>query len=818
MFKIKIVFLLFIFFFWMSLDVFLKSTVPTESGSLKLKALHKDVNIYRDSLGIPFIEAQNEDDLFFAAGYVHASDRLWQMVSLKMLSQGRLAELLGSRVLSADLYMRTVGIHHYAKKILNQYPEHLRHKMTQFSKGVNAFAANHILPIEFHLLGYKPEKWAAIDSICVYLFLNLMLSTNQFEELVFLDIFSKLGFEKSVQLFPKYIGESVSPVELNKLRNVNFQTALPFHDSPLQSVNEIIQLGLPASNNWVVSPKIALKKKALLANDTHMEHVTPAIWLLMVLKSPNYRVAGASLPGVPLVAAGYNGKIAWGVTMLMADTQDIFLEKIKKIKGKTHYLFKGRWLPVIERKETFRVRGQKDEVRIIESTHHGPLMNEVLKEKAVAPFRPDDVRSEYGIANCWSVKDGDRSGEGFYLLGKAQNIKELNTAVSLIDGMPLNFVYSDGDNIGWIPSGKLPLRNSGEGKFPSPGWTGLYDWKGYVPYQDKPQKLNPAQGFIVTANNRVTETAYPHITSSWYGPERADRASEMLKEKGNRIDFDDMLRMQFDRKSLFHNKVRKVLLQKDFLQVLADPDILTQSQKVKKEKKKNMLSAWNKIVNFHGNTEPHSHFALVYQAFLYSFTRNTFHDELNASWEGFMGAHRRTYDTIQDHLITPQKQNSTFFDNIQTPFKEDKFWILLESLSDASEFCHKRSVFNENSLKWGNLHQYAWVNNFGKALSFLSFYFNRGPHPAGGAKDTLNVASFAWGDQRFYTTEVPALKLIVDFSKKEPLFMINSSGQSGNPSSHHYDDMIPYFLSGKNHQIFFHSLPEHHDSGRVLSF
>ena len=158
-------------------------------------------------------------------------------------------------------------------------------------------------------------------------------------------------------------------------------------------------------------------------------------------------------------------------------------------------------------------------------------MNEVLKGKAIAPFRPDDVRAEYGIAHSWSVKDGDRSGEGFYLLGKARNIKEFNTAVSLIDGMALNFVYSDGENIGWIPSGKIPLRKSGEGKFPSPGWTGLYDWKGYLPYEEKPQKLNPAQGFIVTANNRVVEGAYPHITSSWYGARNGRKERQRCSKK-----------------------------------------------------------------------------------------------------------------------------------------------------------------------------------------------------------------------------------------------------------------------------------------------
>ena len=173
--------------------------------------------------------------------------------------------------------------------------------------------------------------------------------------------------------FPKYIGETVSSIELNKLRNVNLKAVLPLHDSPLRFVNEMIELGLPASNNWVVAPQKALKKKALLANDTHMEHVTPSPFLLMVLKSPDYHVAGASLPGVPLTAAGYNGKMAWGVTMLMADTQDIFLEKIKKINGKKHYLFQGRWLPVSERKEVFKIRGQKDEIKVIESTHHGPF-------------------------------------------------------------------------------------------------------------------------------------------------------------------------------------------------------------------------------------------------------------------------------------------------------------------------------------------------------------------------------------------------------------------------------------------------------------
>lgn len=792
------------------LKFFFRSSVDQPEGTISLPGLTDEAIIRRDDLGIPYIEAQSERDLMLATGYAMASDRLWQMTLFKMAAQGRLAELFGKEMLPLDLYLRTIGIKLFTDRAYAVLSPELKDPLQSFAEGVNEYIAHHRgkLPPEFVLAGVEPPPWQPEDSLYVFGIANLGLSVNLTEELAFLTLAGRVGLEKAAWLFPVHPDEELPFAEAQKLSGLDLAGSAALLQG-LAAVSDslagIIGRGAPASNNWALAGFRTHSGRPLVANDTHLDLTIPSMWMIMHLKSPAYEAAGVMIPGVPLVNLGFNGQVAWGCTMVMADNQDIFLEKLRNENGRTCAEYRGGCEPLIERVETFKIKGRAPKTRVIRSTRHGPLLNDALAGGATglqSPIVPLPADSRLGLAFRWSQADGETGPRGLSRLGIARNLKEARQAMSDIDIIYLNMVYADAEGIAWQTTGRFPKRPRGRGLFPSPGWTGEYDWDGYLPFAEQPHSENPPEGFLLTANNRtLPREEAARYGSAWIGPERADRIRALISGL-KAATAGDMMAVQADQLSLMAEKTQKVLFSDGLAgAVLQAIDALPQSAHRKEALAARELLSPKK---FDAVMRADSASAALLGAFHYSLTRNIFLDELgpeeSVTWKAFLKVNPLSYNAPEDHLLG--REDSPFWDVVTTPEKETKPDILARSLADAYRFLTRRLGKNPARWEWGKLHTYHWRSEVSAQAGFLGPLFDRGPYPAGGDFHTVNVTGYTWGED-FRVWVIPAMRFVVDFGLEEPAFLVVSVGQSGNPVSEHYADMIPLWLEVKNHPLPF---------------
>jgi len=783
-------------------------SVDDPDGTVTIKGLADKVTVRRDRLGVPYIEAKNEEDLFFATGYVTASDRLWQMTVMKMAMSGRLSEIIGPEGLKTDLFMRSLGAGDVIDEALKKMDPAMMRILECYSRGVNAYVKSHaVLPAEFQILGFRPEPWEPRDSLYVTAMMGLNLSFNFIEELDFLNLAARVGYEKAAYLVPVYPGDDLPFDEAKKLSEIDRRALNRMSrgwNGVRDGLRELFSIGIPASNNWALAGTRTKSGRPIVCNDTHLALMMPNAWFMMHQKCPGFESAGVASPGVPIISLGYNGRVAWGATMVMADNQDIFVEQIKEIDGVPNYLYKGKWVPARIKTETFRVKDGRTITRKIKYTGHGPVLNDALSIITMPPeltVQPLPVKSDYALALSWGVGDLPRTLLAFLDINRAQSAADARKAVLGLEGTYLNIVYGDADNIGWQVTGKFPKRKKGTGQLPSPGWTGDYDWDGFTASDANPHAENPAQGYIATANNRTVDKKFPlNMSSCWYNPERAERLQQVLGPIKNAT-AGEMMKLQFDRYSLMSKKVQDLLFRGESAKKLR-----AAMKSLGEEKAGNVREALEflKPERFNNIMAEDSAGAAVMGAFMHAATRCIFLDELgpegSVAWESFQDASVISYSAFQDHLLG--REDSPFWDNITTKRKETKWIVLAQALSDAILLCEDRMGSARRKWEWGKLHTYHWKHDFTKKLPVFHDFFNRGPYPAGGDGHTLNVATPVWGSD-FNVVVIPAMRMVVDFGLKEPAYLVHTPGQSGNPSSGHYDDMLPYWLNGKNHPLPF---------------
>lgn len=799
------------------LDYTLKHTVDPETGSISLPGLHNKVLIRRDELGIPLIEADNFDDMAFATGYVMASDRLAQMVSFSLLGQGRLSEMAGPLTLDIDIYVRTLGTAEVARKDYEQLSDELKAGLVSFSKGVNAYIETHTdrLPLDFKLSGYTPEPWLPINSLYIAHALNLGLSFNLAEEIAFLNIAKKVGPHQAAWLIPIYPDEALSFDEADALNSLDFKRMDQTGEKLSRMYQKLNQMmmgsNIPASNNWGIAPCLTKSHASIIANDTHLPLEMPSIWMMLHMKSPQFDSAGIAIAGVPCIIAGYNGHIAWGETMVMGDTQDVFIEQLKSDHGKNFYLYEGDWLPVSEHQEVFKIHGEKDEIRSISSTRHGPLINSALQNQPKDIAFPPRIEFPYGLAVRTTLSESDRSFSAMFDLTRATTMEEAHQAIRDVRFMALNFIYGNDQHIAWQVSGRYPQRKAGRGHFPVIGWTGDYDWEGYVDVNNQPYILDPDAGFFCTANNRtISPDQHLILSSTWYAPERAERIEEMIRDRKDHT-WQTSAAMQFDRYDPFVKKMQKVLFESS-LSAEIEKEIGSWHNADKAEKAKEAMEI---LKSFDGEMSPDSKAAAVFGVFQNVFVHDVFFDELgpedSPAWISFKYTFQGFYGADQDHLLG--REDSPFWDDISTPERETKAQILARVLSDTIVETEKLLGGNRQNWKWGRLLNYQWRTQTTKMRPYLSFlkrlavefigrYTDRGPYPAGGDYNTVNVSGFHKGDD-YDVWLIPEMRLLVDFGSDEPMYLINSSGQSGNPVSRHYDDGITVWLNGETRSMPF---------------
>ena len=490
--------------------------LPQVKGTIEIPELNGKVSVRRDRWGVPHVEAGSRDDLYFAQGYCHGQDRLFQMDFYRRVVAGRVAEIAGEEGLPIDRLMRTLGIRRIAEREEAELAPELRARLERFCAGVNAAARDaRAMPFEMQVLrqgSFAP--WQPVDILGLGKLLAFGLSTNWERELLRSDMVRELGPELAARLDPVYPADNP----------VVDQT--PFSGEGLPLVEQIDavrrSIGLAAeasgSNNWAVSGARSATGSPLVAGDPHLPPSMPGIWYEVELREGERFVRGASLPGMPGVYMGQNNDVCWTFTNVMADVQDLFVERIEGER----YLFEDEWRPLETRLEEIVVKGAAEPVVLeVRSTHHGPIVNEALGADEGEP-----------LALAWQTLAEPTAFEGMFELLEISSGRELVAKLEGHTSPASNLIWGDrGGSIGYKLIGRLPMRRGGSPDLPKPGWSGEFEWDGTVPYDELPEEVDPESGFLITANNRIVGDEYPHhITSEWLDGFRAKRIEQLLEE------------------------------------------------------------------------------------------------------------------------------------------------------------------------------------------------------------------------------------------------------------------------------------------------
>jgi penicillin amidase len=543
-----------------SLPVLSQTAAPqVEQAVVRVPGLKKTVKVRRDERGIPYVEAEDELGLYFAQGYVTASDRLFQMDLFRRTARGELSEIFGKAALEEDKRRRAYGFAQVAEASAAQAEPAQRAVMEAYAAGVNAYIDSlddKSLPPEFQLLGYRPRHWTPADSAAVGKNFAEALSTTWTLDLT-RSLFANLSPDKAAALFPEASPLDVLVVGTDKTDKKSATPAKSTSAVPANSKELFAELAsiketeertrarvglnaedLAASNNWVVSGKRTASGKPLLANDPHLPPSAPSIWHMIHLSAPGLRVAGVTAAGAPGVIIGHNERVAWGLTNLGPDVQDVYRESFDP-QNPRRYQTPAGWRDAEVRREEIKVRksmlGTETEAVPFEVTvtRHGPI---VLKKGADA------------YALRWTALSPTATEfTAFYKLNRARNWKEFAEALGGYGGATQNFVYADVDgHIGYYGAGLIPVRSSGDGSVPYDGTKGEGEWKGFIPHAELPHVLDPPSGIIVTANSRVVGRDYPHFLSHvWAPPTRSRRIYDLLTAK-QKLTADDFKAVQGD--------------------------------------------------------------------------------------------------------------------------------------------------------------------------------------------------------------------------------------------------------------------------------
>ncbi len=757
---------------------------PKTDGRVRVKGLQSEVTVIRDKWGIPHIYASNTHDLFFAQGYVHAQDRFWQMEFWRRIGSGRLSEVLGESALSSDRFIRTLGWHRTAARELEQLDGETRSVLEAYAAGVNAYLSGHRrrLGLEFTLLGltgtkFEPEPWTPLNTLTWAKVMAWDLGGNMDAELLRAHIVARLGSDALDALVRPYPHDH--PIIVPQ----------PLGEGTLEAVPEAAFtthfLGIGegiGSNNWVVAGSRIETGKPILANDPHLAIQMPSIWYEIGLHCESvgpgcpYNVVGASFAGCPGVIIGHNERIAWGVTNLGPDVQDLFIERVNP-DNLNQYEYQGRWLDMEIIREEIKVAGREEPVVVnARLTRHGPIVNDV-----VGGTEGDWSFGWQPLALSWTALQPGTLLRSVVLLDRAGNWEEFRQALSYWDVPSQNFVYADVEgNIGYQAPGRIPIRAAGNGSLPVPGWSGEYEWVDYVPFDKLPRAFNPPEGYIVTANNAVVGPEYPYFLSmDWDAGYRAQRIVELL-EADSSLTIADMQAIQGDNSPVY---ARSIL---PYLQGLSSDDRrLTQAL--------DLLRAWD------GRAVRDSAAAALFEAFRLHLTDRTFGDELGEQL--LAEARRSAMEALGDLLAQPA---SPWFDDKTTAAVETRDEIMLKALGEAVDELTARLGKEMNKWRWGDLHTATFQNqSLGQSgIRPIERIFNRGPVEADGTLATVNNTGYRL-DRPYAVSSVPSYRQIVDLQDFTRSISMHTTGQSGHPYHRHYDDMIDPWRNIQYHPMLW---------------
>jgi len=741
---------------------YLRSTLPDYNGELTISGLKDNVEIIRDSYGMPHIYAQTDQDAYFALGYCMAQDRLFQMDMVRRAARGRLAEIFGKDLIAVDRFFRTITAGKSIEDIASAYPQETLFAMKAYAEGVNYFIENHKgpLPIEFTILGYEPEPWQFSDGTAVHYYMAWDLNTAFAVEMLYAAVIDKVGETMAQDIFPDY-AKGYPTIVPQGIASLDFLASLNLARKVLGTE------GGGASNSWVISGKTAANGAPILANDPHLGHGAPGIWYEAHLITPSMNVSGSILPGIPFVIIGANEYVAWGWTNVMADDADFYIEKINPANS-NQYEFMGRWEDMIVREEVINVKGAEEVKFKVKLTRHGPIIDDV-----------NNLQGPKGTALSmrWTAYDTLQANPFFYL-NTARSIDDIEKAAEHFKCPGQNWVYADSKgNIGFWAAVGIPIRDGFSGAVPIPGWDGKHEWQGYVPTAEQPHMRNPSQGWIATANNKHFNDDYPYPISHYYAmPDRFARIQEMLTAK-KKFDVKDFEGMQAD---FF------MVLGKEWIPMMLTS--LSEDNLSEKEKKAlSILKEWDFVASADGTA------ATVFHATLNEMVKNTFKKRLGDALYGpYIGNSFVAFNAMRNLMARGQ---SPWLDNPDTPEVETIDTIISKSFKAAVAVLNQALGPNIDDWSWGKLHTLTFYHPFGKSSALMGYFLNIGPFPVGGSMATVNPQPYRLSEP-WDVHHGASLRYIIDFSNMKHSRRVIPAGISGNFMSPHYDDQTELWRTG----------------------
>ncbi|MBI5303098.1 MAG: penicillin acylase family protein [Chloroflexi bacterium] len=765
-----------------------RRSLPQTNGTLRVAGLQAPVEVLRDAWGVPHLYAANRDDLFFAQGYVHAQDRLWQMELNRRVGYGRLAEIFGALALDSDRLIRTLGFARSAQRDWDALDADTRHALECYARGVNAFLAQNgsRLPPEFLLLGFKPEPWRALDAVVFAKFMGWGLSGNWDTEILRAAFIGKLGVERAMELETDYPRTNPTILPSAIFRNLADAMTAQF-----DAAKNLPMLGIRGgSNNWVVDGVKTHTGKPLLANDPHLALTLPGVWYENHLVAPDYAVTGVSFAGAPGVVIGHNREIAWGFTNAFPDVQDLYIEKANPANPR-EFEYRGKYEPATMVREEIRVKGRAElHVEEVVITRHGPILNRVIAL--------DDKSAP--LALRWVGNEPSGTVQAFLKINAASTWDEFTHAIRDWTVPSQNMVFADRvGNIGFYQPGKIPVRAQGLGLVPSPGWTGEFEWIGWIPHEELPHAFNPPQHFVATANNQVVGDDYPHwLTRDYSNGYRAARITTLLCEK-EKLTPDDFARIQRD---VYCAPAKTLTAHLLTLQPRDDPSTPLRARFETRALAE--LKTWDYHLTAEsvagGICKTVEHFAL----------RRLLADKLGDTLTNHfcgMGFHPVVspitffYDRALVMLLrTLEQEQSVWYTDAATGKTRTRAEFLTLAFGDAIAALRQKYGDDLSRWSWGNLHQIHLDHALG-AVKPLDKIFSRAPRPLGGDPSTVLQGAYLPGFPIHSAHFLPSWRQIIDLADWDNSRAVHLPGQSGHPASEHYTDMIVPWLRGEYHAL-----------------
>jgi penicillin amidase len=743
-----------------------KTYHPKYNGEIELKNLSEKVTVYFDEIGVPHINAENQNDAYIALGYVHAQDRLWQMEMIRRIAAGRLSEIFGEKLIKTDKLFSGLGIEEASERtIKNLDKKSPKYKLSiAYLEGVNQYIEEGKTPVEFTLVGVEKEKYTLKDVYNVFGYMAFSFAVGHKTDPLLTEVKEKLG----AAYFKELIGaesENLTIIKNEKKAVLTGSFAKAMHD-----LYDVLPISpFIGSNSWVIGADKTKNGKVIFANDPHIGFSQPSVWYQAHVKTPDYEIYGFHLALIPFPLLGHNKDYAYGLTMFENDDVDFYVEE-ENPENKLQYKTENGFVDYKLIEKRLKIKGRKDSVYTIKVSNHGPIMNGIVDHL-------DDARP---IGMQWIyTKLNNQILEVAYEISHADNLLEFKKGASKLHAPGLNMMYGDAkNNIAWFASGKLyKYRDSLYTKTYLDGASGKDEILEYLDFEENPQAINPSWNYVYSANNQPDSIAGIMYPGYYLNEDRAERIVALLEPK-NDWTKQDVAKMIYDVTS-----INAPIIIADFVKSINKED-LSASEK----------QAISFLKNWKGNFDKEEIGPVIYNRMVYEFQKNTFADEMGKAYNQFVNT-----PLIEKVLpMQAKRKNSIWWDNISTKDKiETKEDIINTSFKNTFAFLQNQLGGNVENWKWERVISVEYKHAVGE-VAILRKFFNVGPFVTNGGDQVINNQIYDIDSTGVYKVKAgPSTRRVVDFSDVENSLAILPTGQSGSVFSEHYKDQSQKYLNGE---------------------